>query len=100
MCHFLPKIVFLPFLTAILIFSIKHKNALSQKWCKIKRFPQNVWATENKQLCLLHILSKIVFLPFFCSHLEFLRKMQKPIYPGNGARWNDFDKKIFSPEGI
>ena len=50
---------FPPFLTAILKFSIKRKS---------------------------HFLPKIIFLSFWVAISETLRKTQKPIYLGNGAR--------------
>ena len=45
----------------------------------------------------LAVLFKNRFHADFGGHVEFVCKMQKHIYLGNGVRWNDFDK-IFDPK--
>ena len=50
-------------------------------------------------MSLLTTFTKNHFPVTFGSHLEFLHKMQKCIYLGNGARLSDFDE-IFYPQGI
>ena len=45
------------------------------------------------------VSQKKSFPATFGGHLEFLRKMQKRVYIGNGARQSNFDK-IFHPQGI
>ena len=47
----------------------------------------------------LALFAEICFPALFGGHLEFLCKMQKCIYLGNGVRWSDFEK-IFGPQGI
>ena len=70
-CHFMPKIVFLPLLVAILNF------------CQTKKYV--VSSTERDVLGIhrvnCHFLANIVFMPFLAAI-----KTQKCIFLGNGTR--------------
>ena len=89
------KIIFLPFLAAILHFCINAKAYLFQNWCESnfdKTLPPKYGQSD------LPLFSKNSFPNIFGSHLEFLHKTQKHFFLRNSVRKSDFDK-IFDPQG-
>ena len=85
-------------LAAILNFCVKRKNTFiseteRDRAISTKFLTHRVFASSTGDLLQNR------FPATFGGHLEFLHKMQKCIYIGNGARYSDFDE-IFDPQSI
>ena len=81
---FFAKIVFPPLLAAILNFCVKCKNVFISETERDRVISTNVLTGKVSAQCS-GFFPKNIFRHFWL-HLEFLRKMQKRVYLGNGAR--------------
>ena len=73
--HFLPKIIFLPCLAAILNFCVKCKIHLSWKQCQKTNF-SDIFYPKVIRRVICHFLLKSVFPPFLAAILNFCIKQR------------------------
>ena len=91
---FSPKIVFPPFLVAILNFCVKGKNAFISKWCEMERFCWNFLSLRYPQ-SWLGTFSKNCF-PFLAAILNFCVK-RKNAFILETMRDRPISSKFFTP---
>ena len=75
--YFLPKMVFLPFLAAILHFCVKHESTFISEMVRDRRNLKKFFDAQG--------FPKNHFPTIFGGHLEFLHKMRKSIILRNLA---------------
>ena len=80
------KIAFPPLLAAILNFCVKRKSSLISETLQDRAISTKFWNCRVSAESTGVFFAKNCFPATFGSHLEFLRKAQKHIYLGNGAR--------------
>ena len=91
------KIIFPPFLAAILNFCIKCKTCLSQKLSEIERFRQ-IFDPQGIRKVYWPLFAKIIFMPLLAAILNFCVKCKNMFILITEQDSDFYD--IFDPQGI